>query len=60
MPDNRITRYIPGYGFVVIGLKVLDANENFKYSSTKGLCPIQTSQSKNAKETLPISPCLPK
>ena len=60
MPDNRITRYIPGYGFVVIGLKVLDGNQNFKYNPITGVCPIQTSQSKNARETLPVSPCLPK
>jgi hypothetical protein len=54
MPDNRITRYIPGKGIVVSGLKVLDGNENFKYSPITGPYPVQT-QSKNAKETLVVN-----
>jgi hypothetical protein len=57
MPDGRITKYVPGRGLIVVGFKVPDARVNYIYTPDKGLCPVQTGQSKNAKET--ITSCCP-
>uniref|UniRef100_A0A6C0CUV5 Uncharacterized protein n=1 Tax=viral metagenome TaxID=1070528 RepID=A0A6C0CUV5_9ZZZZ len=57
MPNGQITRHIPGRGLVVVGFKVPDGGVNFKYVPGKGSCPIQTSQSKNSKETLVVNDC---
>jgi hypothetical protein len=58
MPNGQITRFIPGRGLVVIGFKVPDAGVVFKHTPGRGLCPIQTGQLKNAKETFPVTSCL--
>jgi hypothetical protein len=55
MAYGQITRYIPGRGLIVIGLKIPDANPNFIYTPGKGLCPVKTSQQKSAKTTIPVA-----
>jgi len=57
MPDGRITKYIPGRGLIVVGFKAPDANVNFIYSPTKGLCPVKFGQSKHAKELVLLAQC---
>ena len=54
MAYGQITRYIPGRGLIVIGLKIPDANPNFIYTPGKGLCPVGSSQQKLAKQTIPV------
>jgi len=41
-------------------MKVPDARVNYIYTPGKGACAVQYGQSKNAKETLNVSPCFVK
>ena len=54
MASGQITRYIPGKGLIVLGLKIKDANPNFIYTQGKGFCPVKTSQQKLAKQTITV------
>ena len=58
MSDGRITKYVPGRGLVVVGFKAPDANVNFIYSPTKGLCPVKFGQSKHAKLMVKTPDCI--
>ena len=60
MPNGQIIKYNPATKSCVIGLKVPDATQNFIYTPGKGLCPVKTSQEKNAKETLSVGACTTK
>jgi hypothetical protein len=57
MPNGQIIKYNPVGKSCVVGLKVPDATPNFIYTPGKGLCPVKTSQQKNAKQTLPVGAC---
>jgi hypothetical protein len=57
MPNNSIIKYVPGVGSCVIGYKVLDANVNFSYTTTKGVCPVVDGQTKKAKQYYRIIKC---
>ena len=57
MPDRRITRYSPGSGLCVIGLKVPLATPTIRYSpGNTTACALPNL--KNAKETLNIESCI--
>ena len=57
MPDRRITRYSPGSGLCVIGLKVPLATPTIRYSpGNTTACALPNL--KNAKETLSVVKCI--
>jgi len=58
MPDGRITKYVPGVGLTVVGFKAPEANTNFIYSPTKGLCPVKFGQSKSPKVMVKTPDCI--